>query len=140
MARCGCAASDEGVLRLSTGSLDRSARRARGGQHAPCTFAFSDDAGRVWLGFSRGGVAVHEHGRFPTSGAAEGLAGGTVMAIYEDRRGRIWIEHASGLSRFADGRSVTIDAGNGLPAGIVPSVIEDAQGALWGRRRLGRGA
>jgi signal transduction histidine kinase/ligand-binding sensor domain-containing protein len=121
---------DEGVLRLSAGSLTEVRdETAVGGR--TCTFAFTDASDRVWLGFSRGGVAVYERGHFTAYGDAEGLAAGTVMAIYEDRRGHIWIGTVSGLSRFADGRFATIDSDNGLPAGIVPSVIEDAQGALW---------
>jgi signal transduction histidine kinase/ligand-binding sensor domain-containing protein len=121
---------DEGVLRLSADSLDDLRDEPAIGSRA-CTFAYSDASGRVWLGFSRGGVAVYEHGRATAYGDAQGLAGGTVMAIYEDRRGHVWVSTGSGLSRFADGRFVTIDADNGLPAGIVPSVIEDDQGALW---------
>ena len=121
---------DEGVLRLAEDAIDPVAMAPEAGQRA-CSVAFADAAGRIWLGFTGGGVAVYDDGRFTRYGPEQGLAGGTVMSIYEDHRGAIWIASGSGLSRFANGRFVTADADNGLPGSLVPTLIEDDEGAMW---------
>lgn len=121
---------DEGLLRLTEGAIQEFHDVPEIGRRA-CTFAYADSSGRVWFGFSRGGVAVYEGGRFTAYDTRHGLATGTVMAVYEDRRGAIWIGTNAGLSRFAAGTFVTANADNGLPGGIVPSVIEDRAGAMW---------
>jgi signal transduction histidine kinase/ligand-binding sensor domain-containing protein len=97
----------------------------------PCTFAFGDSRGRVWFGFARGGVSVYEGGRFRAFSAADGLADGTVMAVYEDQRQAVWISLTSGLSRYDGRRFTSVTRQNGLPDSIVPSIIEDADGGFW---------
>jgi signal transduction histidine kinase/ligand-binding sensor domain-containing protein len=121
---------EDGVVRFDGRTLNRF-DEARGASGRACTFAFGDSHGRVWFGFARGGVAVYEEGRFRSFGERDGLASGTVMAIYEDQRHDVWISMTSGLSRFDDGRFTTVGRQNGLPEGIVPSMIEDAEGSIW---------
>lgn len=98
-------------------------------------FAQADRSGRVWLGFTGGGLgylddtdALHE------VGATQGLPAGvhqTIDAVFEDRSGVVWIGGSGGLSRYADGRVVTLGARSGLPAGRVAAIIDDLAGSLW---------
>jgi signal transduction histidine kinase/ligand-binding sensor domain-containing protein len=120
----------EGVARFDGRTLARFDDRPEVAGR-PCTFALGDSHGRVWFGFARGGVAVYERGRFRSFGEADGMAGGTVMAIYEDRRRAVWVSLTTGLSRFDGDRFTTVSRQNGLPESIVPSIIEDAEGSFW---------
>jgi signal transduction histidine kinase/ligand-binding sensor domain-containing protein len=98
----------------------------------PCNVVYGDSHGRVWAGFNnRGGVSVYENGRFTSYADKDGLASGSVMAIYQDQRRAVWISTTGGLSRFDSGRFTTLSARNGLPGSLVPSIIEDAGGAFW---------
>lgn len=120
---------ERGVFRWHDGALadfrdDAVARR-------PCGFIHADRSGRVWIGFSRGGLATFADGSFREYTAADGIPSGGIRSIFEDRRGAIWISFVNGLVRVDDGRLVTVTAENGLPPRIVPSLLEDDEGYLW---------
>ena len=97
----------------------------------PCTFVYADRRGRVWVGFSAGGVAVQDAGGFRTYAEADGLASGGIGAIFEDRTDAIWIATSSGVSRFQNDRFTTLTAANGPFEDIVPSIVDDDSGNLW---------
>lgn len=120
---------EEGTLRLAAGEITNFAGTEVGGR--PCGVSFADSRGRVWLGFTRGGVAVHDDGRFRQFGDGDGLAPGGVLAIHEDAAGAIWIATATGLTRVIGDRLVTADARNGLPADIGSSLVDDGDGHIW---------
>ena len=97
----------------------------------PCTYVFADTQGRMWIGFTSGGVAVFEGGTFRLYGAGDGLAAGGIAAIQQTRNGAIWIAAAGGITRIHDGRLTTASRQNGLPGKLVPSVLEDDEGSMW---------
>jgi ligand-binding sensor domain-containing protein len=120
---------ERGVFRWHDGRLTEFGDEPLG--RRPCGFIHADRSGRVWVGFSRGGLATFEHGRFREYTAADGLPTGGIRAIFEDRGGAIWISFVDGLVRIHQGRVVPVTAENGLPARIVPSLLEDAEGFVW---------
>ena len=62
---------------------------------------------------------------------ADGLANSTVTAIYQDKKGFLWISTQEGLSRF-DGYAFTnYGVRDGLGHHIVNDVAEDKLGRLW---------
>ncbi|MEP7305506.1 MAG: two-component regulator propeller domain-containing protein [Acidobacteriota bacterium] len=97
----------------------------------PCTFVYSDRRGRVWIGFSAGGVAVQDADGFRTYSEADGLASGGIGAIFEDRTDAMWMTTSSGVSRFQNGRFTTLTAANGPFEDIVPSIVDDDGGNVW---------
>jgi signal transduction histidine kinase/ligand-binding sensor domain-containing protein len=51
-----------------------------------------------------------------------------VGALYQDRRGRVWLGTAAGLGYFVDTRFVRL---SGAPAGHVDAITEDTDGNVW---------
>ncbi|HEX3703675.1 MAG TPA: two-component regulator propeller domain-containing protein, partial [Vicinamibacterales bacterium] len=91
----------------------------------------TDRRGRVWLGMADGGVFAYEHGqRAAAFHAGDGLATGTVNAIYEDGSGTIWVATTEGLSRIRDGRLAPIRHVAFLEHGVL-SMVADTRGFLW---------
>jgi ligand-binding sensor domain-containing protein len=90
-----------------------------------------DRHGRLWVGFYQGGVASLNGGSTKFYGAQDGLTGGPVQAIYEDRTGAIWVGTGAGLSRFRNGSWTAWTAHHGLPEGGVQAIVEDNRDGLW---------
>lgn len=62
-----------------------------------------------------------------------GLSSNHVFAVWQDKKGYIWLGTANGLQRF-DGRyfvDVTITKPRALPAQPVRQIIEDHEGRMW---------
>ena len=62
---------------------------------------------------------------------SDGLGHVRVNALYEDRRGYLWIATPEGLDRFDGTRFHTYRTADGLPHLIVNDVAEDRHGQLW---------
>ncbi|SPF44620.1 putative Integral membrane sensor signal transduction histidine kinase [Candidatus Sulfopaludibacter sp. SbA4] len=90
-----------------------------------------DRAGVVWLGYFHGGVATVNGGAVRNFTAKDGLAGGAIQAIAQDRSGAIWIGAAEGLSRFRNGVWTTWGTGLGVPEGGIRGIVEDDRDTLW---------
>jgi len=119
-----------GLFRVHDSTLNRF-EDVRGVAQRPCGYVYTDRRGQVWTGFSTGGVAVYDGGRFILYSEKDGLAPGGVTGILEAEEGTVWIRAASGLSRLQDDRFTTLNGGHGLPDSLGPSVVHDAAGHLW---------
>ncbi|HVD75963.1 MAG TPA: two-component regulator propeller domain-containing protein, partial [Vicinamibacteria bacterium] len=95
-------------------------------------YAVASAAGKgLWVGTSGGEIALFAKGRFtPVAGRAI-LRGATVLALREDREGRLWAGTDQGLYRFDRGRWTSYAGHDGLPADDVRSILEDREGRLW---------
>ena len=102
-----------------------------------CRVLHADALGRMWLGFENGEVVVFERDAPRLYSTKDGLRSGRVLAIAEDREGRIWIGGESGLSRLGQDRFVTLTRDNGLPGSSVSGILEDDEGNLWLAGALG---
>jgi ligand-binding sensor domain-containing protein len=90
-----------------------------------------DRHGRLWVGFYQGGVVSLKGDSAKFYGAQDGLTGGPVQAIYEDRTGAIWVGTGAGLSRFRNGSWTAWTAHHGLLEGGVQAIVEDNRDGLW---------
>lgn len=93
---------------------------------------FCDAAGRVWMAFSSGGLAVCADGKWKTVDLAEsGLPDVEVLAIQQDRGGHFWFSTSGGLMRVNGASAeawwrgeskpwdfVLLDKTDGLPFGL----------------------
>ncbi|MBI2504646.1 MAG: sigma 54-interacting transcriptional regulator [Candidatus Latescibacteria bacterium] len=94
-----------------------------------------DRKGRLWIGSRYAdtweGVCRYDGERFTPFTQADGLAGGGVYALYEDREGGIWIGTAQGASRYDGQRFTTFTQTEGLPFAIVRAIAQTQDGKLW---------
>ncbi len=100
--------------------------------------------GSLWIGTLAAGLVRYEPDRHrwerfaaASSGDAAGLWSSAVMAVHEDRGGRVWIGTLGGLNVYerATGRLYKIAPRNGDNAGLagdmVRSILETGDGGIW---------
>jgi signal transduction histidine kinase/ligand-binding sensor domain-containing protein len=89
-----------------------------------------DRDGALWIGTSnRGLVHVHQ-GRTDQFGAPDSLSGQTVLQLFEDREGSMWVVTESGLDRFRDVVVPRLSVKQGLPGGM-HAISSDGAGGVW---------
>ena len=89
--------------------------------------------GYLWLA-TYGGLARFDGVTFETFDLTNspGLLSNSIVSLFEDRRGVLWIGHdLGGLSRLSEGRFTAYDRDDGLPQGSVWALAEDQDGSLW---------
>src|SRR5260221_7853459 len=73
--------------------------------------------GAIWVGFeTREGISRVYEGGVSNFGPDDGLVGGYILTLLEDKSGTIWAGGYGGLSRFRAGRWQSIAPVQGLPA------------------------
>lgn len=97
-----------------------------------------DSHGNFWVGSIRGLYLLDrttgEFDRLRHRPGANSLSADFVKAIYEDRRGALWIgTHGGGLNRLEmpSRRFTMFGLAQGLPDEVVTGMVEDKQGKLW---------
>jgi ligand-binding sensor domain-containing protein/signal transduction histidine kinase len=126
-----------GLLRYENGRFTRI--KAGDGAPAGAIFALlADSAGRLWIGSGSDGLGLVENpsqGPFHprTYNTMKGLASNKVMAIVEDRAGRIYAGTGKGVDRLepVTGRIKHFSSADGLPYGEIKSAFRDRSGDLW---------
>jgi signal transduction histidine kinase/ligand-binding sensor domain-containing protein len=96
-----------------------------------CTCMVADRQGRVWAGFTSGGIALHEKGQVRPITERDGLSPGAVVQLLEARDGAIWIATSGGVSRYHQGRVTALTAINAPFSAVTPLLVEDDQGYIW---------
>ena len=88
--------------------------------------------GALWIGtLSSGALRLHGDD-LQHYGSAQGLPGGSIGALLQDRDGSIWLGLApGGLARLRDGRIELLTLQHGLPNDSVRALFEDREGSLW---------
>jgi len=102
--------------------------------------ALLDGKGGLWLGDVNHGIFRHFHGRVENFTRADGLSGDTIIRIFQDREGSVWVATSSGLDRFRDVKVATVTQREGLPVGPLGSIAYSRDGSLWigGQFKLAR--
>src|SRR5205807_73916 len=81
-----------------------------------------DRNGSLWIGtVGRGLLHVHQ-GKTDAFLSSDGLSGDSVLALFEDREGNIWVSTLEGLDRFRDFAVATLTTKQGLSTALVGSV------------------
>ncbi len=91
-----------------------------------------DQAGRVWMVTSEGGLGWWENGAWRALDRADGWQRLDAFCILPAKDGGVWISTVRrGLWRWADGRFSEQDLGPNTPKGPAVDLLEDRQGRLW---------
>lgn len=85
----------------------------------------------LWMGTESGAVIRYQDGGAKTYTTSDGLPGGVVWAVKEDRAGTLWVGTSNGLACLQDGRFTAYSAKDGLPDNRVWSIDEDRAGDIW---------
>ncbi|MEO8257487.1 MAG: ATP-binding protein [Acidobacteriota bacterium] len=96
-----------------------------------CLSILADRDGRVWAGFSSGGVALHEQGGVRALTERDGVAPGTVLQIVQGSDDAVWLATSGGVSRYQHGRFTSVTTAQAPITAVVPMLVEDAQGYIW---------
>ena len=97
---------------------------------------FTDHAGRLWIGTSRGLTRIDDppadHPRLTAITAAQGLSSNAIYSITEDLFGRLYVGTGRGLDRLnPDGLIEHFTTADGLALGQLVAALRDRQGTLW---------
>ena len=121
------------------------ARTARADSRATGRVITQTESGSVWIG-SDGGGLVRVRGDTLASAqvrritTADGLPGGRIRSIHEDRERRLWVgTGGQGLVRLdrqgtlsvEDDSLTSITRADGLPGNTISQILPDGQGRLW---------
>jgi PAS domain S-box-containing protein len=87
--------------------------------------------GSVWLA-TLGGVHRITAGKVETFTTSSGLSHNSVLALYEDADGAIWLgTYGGGIMRYLRGRLRSYRTEQGLPDDVALQIVGDQQNHLW---------
>ncbi|HEY9002414.1 MAG TPA: two-component regulator propeller domain-containing protein [Mucilaginibacter sp.] len=98
----------------------------------------SDSKGNLWIGTDDAGLNLFDpqtnsFKRFPHNDHTNSISSNTVLDLYEDHLGSIWICTLSGLDKFdpVTHHFTVFKTKDGLPNDYAQAVLEDDKGHLW---------
>ena len=123
-------AKHSGITKLRNGKAE--AYPLPAGPHFQPHTLLRDRNGGLWIGavVDKGLLHIHE-GRTDLFTPADGLSGGAVSCLFEDREGSIWVATVDGLDRFRDFAVPTFSVQQGLSSHGVGAVLAARDGSLW---------
>jgi signal transduction histidine kinase/ligand-binding sensor domain-containing protein len=87
--------------------------------------------GDLWIGFYAGGVSLLRNGNATNYGTRDGLPGGNVRGLAQDREGTVWAGTNSGLAQLDGNRWRQVGKDWNFPGSTSRTVFVDCQGTLW---------
>ena len=90
-----------------------------------------DRNGALWVGTDNLGLYHIYRGRVDHFGRADGLSSDTVLDLFEDREGDIWVASEGGIDRFRDTAVETFSTRSGLCLPESDSLLVTRGGTLW---------
>jgi signal transduction histidine kinase/ligand-binding sensor domain-containing protein/CheY-like chemotaxis protein len=86
---------------------------------------------RLWIASDAHGLHVFANGALKTYTRAQGLPADRVLAMYEDRRGSLWLGTISGLALMRDDKITSLARGIGPQTETVIQILRDRQDTYW---------
>jgi signal transduction histidine kinase/ligand-binding sensor domain-containing protein len=85
----------------------------------------------LWVATNSDGVYRIHGETVDHFGRADGLSSDTVLQLYEDREGILWVATSNGFDSFTDRNVNTFSQSEGLPTDDVGSVMATRDGTVW---------
>jgi len=123
---------NERVLRIVNERVDELAKSLSGPVNA-IQSAARDEAGRLWIGSTRGGLAQPgKHGNPQIMyGPKQGMPSGPVNSIVAAGPNRLWVGTEQGLALVEDGRVKLFTKRDGLPSDNIRRLTLGRDKSLW---------
>jgi ligand-binding sensor domain-containing protein/signal transduction histidine kinase len=87
--------------------------------------------GRLWIGTEGGGLVEMRNGLFRSYTAADGLTGGFVRVLFEDREGALWVATDEGLFQMKGDKFGRVDDRPEMPSNAFHGIAQDDLGRIW---------
>ena len=129
---------DGGILAATRGGITNLRKGRAEAYPLPAQLQFApgrllrDGRGGLWIGamVDLGLLRIHE-GRTDRFTPADGLSGGGVSSLLEDREGNIWVSTLDGLDRFRVFAVPTMSVQQGLSSRGLYSILAARDGSMW---------
>ncbi len=87
--------------------------------------------GTLWVGTAEDGLLKYDGRTFSRYSVKDGLLGNTIVRLFVDRNGVLWIGTNDGITRY-DGRTFeSMTKADGLPNKEVGAILDHPGGGLW---------
>jgi signal transduction histidine kinase/ligand-binding sensor domain-containing protein len=121
--------SGAGVFQYRDGAWRREPLLPDGGAKVPLAL-LADAAGRLWLSYADGSVAMLERRRLRTFGPAQGLDLGKIPMLIE-YHGQVWAGGQRGVALWRGGRFVALRSEPASATEGVVGLLRARDGSLW---------
>ena len=125
----------KGLFRWHNGTMKTVALPGWDGSAVYVQSVLTDRVGRKWVGTFGQGLWLLERGEFRRI-PFDQTAGGNVIMLFEDSRGRIWINGGQGIAVYDAGTFHSFVTTEGAPRETV-RFAEDGEGTIWLASREG---
>jgi signal transduction histidine kinase/CheY-like chemotaxis protein/ligand-binding sensor domain-containing protein len=90
-----------------------------------------DRNGNLWIASSASGLIRLRDGNVTSFRTEDGLTDNSVLSLFEDREGSLWVGTTSSLEQFRDTTVTTYTAKEGMPSNQTATAFETHDGSLW---------
>jgi len=97
----------------------------------PFFSVLEDRKGNFWFGTYGSGVYYYNGKSFQNFRTGNGLANNSVMPIYEDKDGIIWLGTGGGVSRYNGKSFRNFTTSDGLSNNDIHAIVQDQTGKIW---------
>ena len=125
-----------GVFRIVDGDADPRLVVALEGALSPHRILVDRD-GSLWVGTTEGGLVRKAGGQRQVFNAANGLSADTILRMFEDREGTVWVVTQDGIDRFREYAIPTFSMKQGLSSRLHTAVLATRDRTLWTATRVG---
>jgi signal transduction histidine kinase/CheY-like chemotaxis protein/ligand-binding sensor domain-containing protein len=91
----------------------------------------------LWVGTNSAGLLRYKNKQWQALTVADGLSSNSVLSLYEDREGSIWIGTSGGLDQLFDTKFLTFTGREGLPHDDVYATLAARDGTVYVTTRSG---
>jgi signal transduction histidine kinase/ligand-binding sensor domain-containing protein len=120
-----------GLRRLVAGVWSEYRAKGSVGDRQDVAAILRDHDGGVWIATSASGILRSLNGATESLGYKDGFSSDTVICLFEDREGNVWVGTTEGLDRFRDIPVGTISRREGLSQDHALSVLATSTGTIW---------